>query len=108
MMDARTKALKSHRARLRKRRMKRVEVTVREQDAGLVRDIAAALRRDDASARKLRTMTRQAVAENSEPSIAEVLDSLPDISGPEFDRVFDEIERSRHDPVMMQIRDVDP
>lgn len=107
MMDARTKALKSHRARMRKRRMKRVEVTVREHDASLVRDVAAALRRDDAGARKLRTIVRQAVAQNSEPSIGEVLNSLPDISGPEFDRVFDDIERSRRDPVMMQVRDVD-
>jgi len=35
------------------------------------------------------------------------LDSLPDISGPEFDAVFEEIERFRHDPVANKLRDVD-
>jgi len=87
--------------------MKRVEVTVREQDAALVRDMAAALRRDDAPARRLRTIVRQAVAQPPEPSIGEVLESLPDISGPEFDAIFEEIERFRHDPIMMKVRDVD-
>ena len=106
-MDARTKALKSHRTRMRKRRMKRVEVTVREQDATLVRQVAAALRRDDAGARELRTIVRQVVARNSEPSIGEVLNSLTDISGPQFDGIFDDIERLRRDPVMMRVRDVD-
>jgi hypothetical protein len=33
--------------------------------------------------------------------------SLPDVSGPEFDKVFEEIEKFRHDPVMMRVRDVD-
>ena len=106
MMDARTKAVKSHRMRLRKRRMKRVEVTVREDDAPLVRKMAVALRRDDPPARKLRAMVRKAVAQDHGPSIGAVLASLPDISGPEFDRVFDEIEQVRRHPVMMQIRDV--
>jgi hypothetical protein len=107
MTDARTRAVKSHRKRLRKRRMKRVEVTVREPDAALVRAMAAALRRDDAAARRLRAIVRQAVAQDPEPSVGKVLNSLPDISGPEFDAVFDEIERSRRDPIMMQVRDVD-
>jgi hypothetical protein len=107
MIDARTTAVKSRRKRLRKRRMMRVEVTVREPDAVLVRDMAAALRRDDASARRLRAIVRQAVPQDPEPSVDKVLSSLPDISGPEFDAVFDEIERSRRHPVMMQVRDVD-
>lgn len=106
-MDARTKAVKSHRKRLRKRRMRRVEVTVREDDATLVRHMAAALRRDDGPARKLRAIVRQAVARDHEPSIGEVLASLPDLSGPDFDRVFDEIEQLRRHPIMSQIRDVD-
>lgn len=87
--------------------MKRVEVTVRENDAALVRQMAAALRRDDASGRQLRAMVREAVATRPEPSALDIFNSLPDISGPEFDAVFDEIERFRHHPVMMQVRDVD-
>jgi len=31
----------------------------------------------------------------------------PALAGPEFDAIFEEIERSRHDPAMMQVRDVD-
>ena len=107
MMDARSKAVKSHRRRLRKRRMKRVEVTVRDGDTGLIRDMAAALRRDDTPARRLRAMVRQAVAPASEASLGKVFESLPDISGREFDSVFDEIERLRHDPIMSRVREID-
>jgi hypothetical protein len=108
MSNAQTKAIKSHRARLRKRGMKRIEVVVRNQDAALVRDLAAALRRDDVSARKLRTAMRDAFGQYSEPSIANVLRSLPDVSGPEFDGAFEEIERLRRHPIMKQVRDVEP
>jgi hypothetical protein len=107
MIDARTRAVKSHRKRLRKRRMRRVAVTVREPDVVIVRDMAAALRRDDATARRLRAIVRQAIAQDPEPSIDKVLNSLPDISGAEFDAVFDEIERSRRHPAIMQVRGVD-
>jgi hypothetical protein len=106
-MDARTKAVKAHRRRLRSRNMKRVEVTVRDQDAELLRQIASALRRDKNRARRLRSALRAAIEERSGPSLAEVLQSGPDISGPEFDSIFEDVERLRHDPVMMKIRDVD-
>ena len=106
-MDVRSKAVKAYRKRLRTRRLKRVEVTVRVQDAALVRTLAAALRRDDRSAQRARTMLRKAIGQHAEPTVAEVLTSLPDISGPEFDEVFEEIERFRHDPVMAQVRDID-
>jgi hypothetical protein len=87
--------------------MKRIEVTVQNHDAVLIRKLAAALRRNDASARKVRMVMRDTVKQQREPTIAEVIDSLPDISGPEFDAVFEEIERFRHHPVMTQVRDVD-
>jgi hypothetical protein len=41
------------------------------------------------------------------PTVAEVIASLPDVSGSEFDKVFEEIEKLRHNPVMMRVRDVD-
>jgi hypothetical protein len=107
MSTAQSKAIKSHRARLRKQGMKRIEVVVRNQDAAMVRDLAAALRRDDESARKLRTTVRNAFGQHAEPSIADVLRSLPDVSGPEFDSAFGEIERLRQDPIMKQVRDVE-
>jgi len=106
MNNAQKKAIKNHRTRMRKRGMKRIEVVVRDQDAELVRDIAASLRRDDISAQRLRTAMRDAVDPGNEPSIAEVLRSLPDISGPEFDEAFEEIARLRKQPIMKQVRDV--
>jgi hypothetical protein len=106
-MDARTKAVKAHRRRLRARKMKRVEVTVREADAVLIRKLAGLLRRDDEAAGRARTTLRAAIERKAGPTIAEAVGSLPDISGPEFDDVFEEIERFRHHPIMMQVRDVD-
>ena len=107
MTSAQSKAVKSHRTRLRKRGMKRIEVIVREQDAALVRGVAEVLRRDDVSARKLRTAMHGAVGQRAEPSIADVMNSLPDISGPEFDKIFEEIERLRQHPIMKQVRDIE-
>jgi hypothetical protein len=107
MSTAQSKAIKRHRTGLRKRGMKRVEVIVRSQDAAIVRDLAAALRRDDESARKLRTAMRDAFGPHAEPSIADVLRSLPDVSGAEFDDAFAEIERLRQHPLMRQVHDVE-
>ena len=106
-MDARTKALKSHRKRLRISGLRRVEITVPAGDAKLVREMAALLRKGGASARHLASSMRQITGEKAEPTIAEVIKSLPDISGPEFDAVFDEIERFRHDPIANKVRDVE-
>jgi hypothetical protein len=106
-MDARTKALKAHRKRLRARKMKRVEVTVHERDAPLIRRLAAELRRDDQATRRIRAALDRTAADEDGPTVAKVMDSLPDVSGSEFDKVFEEIERLRHDPVMMRVRDVD-
>jgi hypothetical protein len=87
--------------------MKRVEVVVRSQDAEMVRDLAAVLRRDDEAARKLRTAMRYAFGQRTEPSIADVLRALPDVSGPEFDDAFGEIEQLRQHPAMKRVRDVE-
>jgi hypothetical protein len=105
-MDAQNKALKAHRKRLRTRKMKRLEVTVRDQDAALVRQLATDLRRNDSNAERLRSVLRAAVAEHRGPTLLEALYD-PAVAGPEFDEVFEEIERSRHDPAMMRLRDVD-
>jgi hypothetical protein len=107
MGTSQSKAVKSHRTRLRKQGMKRIEVVVRNKDAAMVRDLAAVLRRDDTAARKLRTAMRDACGQYAEPSIADVLRSLPDVSGPEFDDAFEEIKRLRQHPIMKQVRDVE-
>ena len=105
-MDARTKALKTHRKRLRTRGLRRVELTLEENDAALLRRVASKLRKADAEAARIRSALREAVAEHRAPTLAEALYD-PVIAGPEFDDVFEEIERARHDPVMLKVRDVD-
>jgi hypothetical protein len=101
-----TKALKAHRKRPHTRGLKRVEVTIGERDALLVRKLASELRRNDANADRLRFTLRAAVAERRQPTLAEALYD-PAIAGPEFDPVFEEIERFRHDPIMTQVRDIE-
>jgi hypothetical protein len=86
--------------------MKRVEVTLREQDAALIRRLAGELRRSDANAQRLRSTLRGVLARTRGTNIAEALYD-PAIAGPEFDEVFQEIEQFRHRPEMMRVRDVD-
>jgi hypothetical protein len=50
---------------------------------------------------------RDVVGRDIEPSIADILRSLPDISGPEFDEVFEEIERLRQHPIIKRVRDIE-
>ena len=106
-MDARTKALKTHRKRLRARGMRRVEVTVPSRDAKLIREIAATLRAGGSAGRRLGSSLRRITDEGKEPTVADVIDAGPDISGPEFDAAFEEIERLRHDPAVQKPRNVD-
>ncbi len=53
-MDARSKALKAHRARLKTRGMKRLEVSVPAHEAPVIRRVAAILRGQSAKATRLR------------------------------------------------------
>lgn len=105
-MDARIKALKAHRSRQRKRGLKRVEVTVKSRDVALIRDLAEILRGESQRATRLRSALRKVDAPGSPSTLAEILHD-PSISGPEFDAFFEEIDRLRHEPTMMQIRDLE-
>jgi|SoiMethySBSTD1v2_1073268.scaffolds.fasta_scaffold1933919_2 hypothetical protein len=102
MTDAQKNVLKAHRTRLQKRGLRRVEVTVRSEDIELVRDVAAALREDGERARWMRNALRDAA---KQPAIAEDLSSLPDISAPELDATFEDVDHSRHQPVTTKVRD---
>ena len=42
------------------------------------------------------------------PTVKEVFDSLPDISVPEFDWIFEEIERFRREPIMSSYHPWEP
>lgn len=103
-MDARTKAVKSHRKRLRARGMRRVEVTVRAENVPLLRDVAAKLRETTDVKRIKVALTAPSLKKTC--SLAEALYD-PIVAAPEFDEVFEQIERSRHDPEMMKTRDID-
>ena len=58
------------------------------------------------NAERIRFALHGAFTERRGPTLAESLYD-PSIAGPEFDEVFAEIERFRHDPIMMQVRDID-
>ena len=103
-MDARTKAVKIHRKKLRSRGLKRVEVTVRAENVALLRDLAARLRTTGEESTRLKAALVPALSKKR--SLAEVLYD-PILAGREFDDVFEEIERSRHDPEMMKTRDIE-
>ncbi len=105
-MTNQTKALRAHRKRIQTRGLRRVEVTVRANDVRLVREVAAELRENNANAKRIRAALRDSLAPARGTSLAEALYD-PVVARPEFDDVFEEIERSRHDPAMLKMRDVD-
>src|ERR1700752_124100 len=104
-MDARTRAVKTHRKRLRTRGLKRVEVTVHEANVSLLREVATRVRSTTGDAKRIKAVltTRQA---QKTKNLADAFYD-PVIPGPEFDDAFEEIERSRHYPEMMKTRDID-
>src|SRR5262245_52320845 len=101
MTDAQRNVPKAHRTRLQKRGLRRVEVTVRSEDVELLRDVAAALRADGELARWMRNALRDAGKQPAEPTMAEDLSSLPNISGPELDASIEDIDQ----PAMTKARD---
>jgi hypothetical protein len=106
-MDARTKPRRTRRSARPVDKHERAPAPVRDEDAALIRQLVSELRHNDENAERLRAILRAALKERRGPTIAEMLNAGPDISGPEFDAVFEEIERFRHHPVMMQVRDID-
>lgn len=86
--------------------MRRIEVTVLDQDAQLVRRVVAQLRRNDMNAERLRSLLRGAVAEQRGLTLAQALYD-PVVASPDYDAVFDEIERFRRHPEVMKLRDLD-
>ncbi len=84
--------------------MKRVEVTVRAENVALLRDVAAKLR-TSVNAKRIKAALTDP-SDTKKKNLAEALYD-PIVSGSEFDDVFEEIERSRRDPEMMRMRDVD-
>ncbi len=76
-MSSRAKSsLASHRARMRRQGFVRVEVSVRKEDASLVRHVAAALA-DPARQAAARTLLRQRFVEPPKVSLKALLASAP-------------------------------
>ena len=84
-MSSRAKSpLARHRARKARQGFVRVEVSVRKEDAGLVRDVAAALA-DPARQAAARVLLRQRFAEPPKVSLKALLVAAP-LDGIELDR----------------------
>lgn len=76
MPAPRNNALATHRRRMKRQGMVRLEVQVRRDDAGLVRDLARALS-DPAHAAKTRALLRAGVATASPPGLKALLAAAP-------------------------------
>jgi hypothetical protein len=95
---AQKRALAKHRRRTAENGLVRVEVRVRPADATLIKSVAEAINRDPAN----REAVERAVAPAApRRSLWDLMQALPDVSGPEFDEAF-EIPREQ-----VALRDVE-
>lgn len=106
-MDAKTKALKSHRARMKKRGMKRLEVCVPAAEAPVIRKAASVLRAQAGEAAGL----RRALGFAHEPGRAASAVDLFAMATPVspagealWDDAIEQIGRDRKDPVLSRPR----
>lgn len=79
--------LASHRARMERRGFVRVEVNVRKEDVGLIRQVAAALS-DPARQAEARQLLRRRLAQSSPVSLKALLASAP-LDGIDLERSRD-------------------
>ncbi len=107
-MDARTKALKAHRTRLKKRGMKRVEVSVPRAEAAVIRKAASALREQSGEAARLRQILGFPASSAGAENAAELFAMTEPLS-PEGEALWDaamtRIERDRKDLTLSRSRD---
>jgi hypothetical protein len=87
MPNAQQKALSAHRRRRRDSGLVRVEVQVPAIDAGILREVAAALRSQPDAAQAMRNQLRSAVSQRRVETVFDIFGSdLPDAA---FDGVFE-------------------
>lgn len=85
------KATKAYRARAKRSGLVRVEVQAPKEYSELIKSVARALREDPAAAFEVKKAVKD--SEAKQKPVRSALDafmSMPDISGPEFDDVFDQ------------------
>jgi hypothetical protein len=108
MMDARTKALKSH--RLRRRGLRRVEVQVPAGDVAVIRKAAAILRHPTKEAAQLRRTLGFAPEPRHALTALDIF-AMPEPLSAERERLWKQamkrVERDRKDPRLNRPRDVD-
>lgn len=88
-MDAKAKALKAHRARLKRRGMKRLEVCVPVREAAVIRRAASVLREQTAEAGRLRQVLGFARAAGSVTSAVDLF-AMPEQPSSADDAMWDE------------------
>lgn len=110
MMDARTRAVKSHRTRLRRRGFKRVEVQVPAAEVEVIRRAAAVLRDPTEEAARLR---RHLGFESERGRALTAIDifAMPEPLSAEGERLWEQamkqVARDRKDRRLNRPRDVD-
>lgn len=86
---AQRRAVIRHRRKASERGLARVEVQVPKAHSALLRRIAETLRTDPAVADQLARLIEGESPPGRKQTLGEFFDSLPDISGSEFDDVFE-------------------
>jgi len=106
-MNAKTKALKAHRARLKKRGMKRLEVCVPAREAAVIRRAASVLREQAGEAGRLRQVLGFAQTPGGVATAVDLF-AMPERSSPVDDAMWDQamaqIARDRKDPAVNRPR----
>lgn len=108
-MDAKTKALSAHRARLKKRGMKRLEVWVPAREADVVRRAASVLREQSGEAAQLRQVLgfpRQAERPASAVDIFAMNAPLSPAGEALWDEAMERIQRDRKNRALNRPRKI--
>jgi hypothetical protein len=108
-MDAKTKAVKAHRARLKRRGMKRLEVSVPAREAAVIRHAASVLRGQSAEATRLRQVlgfSREAGHPASAPDLFAMTTALSAAGEALWDEAMGQVRRNRQDRTLNRARKV--
>jgi hypothetical protein len=108
-MDEKTRAVKAHRARLKKRGMKRLEVSVPARETPVIRRAASALREQSAEAARLRQVlgfSRDAGRPASALDLFAMTTTLSAAGEALWDEAMGQVLRNRRDRALNRARKV--
>jgi hypothetical protein len=90
------KATQAYRKRSKRSGLVRVEVQAPKEYSELIRSVAKALREDPAAAFEVeKAVNKKDSKRKGERTLLDMFASYPDISGPEFDEVFDQPRKDK-------------